>query len=663
MSAERKPPPPRDPHSAPPRPGRRGRGTERYPAEPVSRRLPLQDRWEEGFLRLERAGVEPPLSLIVDAVGMLHDATAPSEFERLLQSAWDEPDLVARAAAGSERLRRERLSLDNDPRRLRLPPPSGPRVIVVDEPAGDRRAAFALAGDLAFERMLAAARRENPHAEVLVVTDPGASRAGPGRLGDTAGVRRIGEPVEAWSVAQGCDRLYAVSAHVGFEAALAGTPVTLFGAPFYAGWGFTDDRLLTPRRTRRRSPLEVFAAAHLACARCYDPFTGGRITFEEALEVLSLCVTRRRENAGRTLAVGFASWKRPWLRAMLGGETGGPRLLPPGESPSPAAVQEADRVVAWASREPEGTAETCRASGRPLLRMEDGFIRSAGLGVGLRAGSSYVLDASGVYYDATRPSDLETLLERTHFPPALLERAARLREAVVEAAVSKYNVGSTDLPSLPADRPVVLVAGQVADDASLALGLAEVDDAGLLRRAREADPGALIAFKPHPDVEAGLRPGAQAADGLCDMVLRGVSSPAALAVADRVEVATSLLGFEALLRGKPVRTHGLPFYAGWGLTDDPGCARRTRRLTLDELVAGVLILHPRYVDPRTGLPCPPEVLVRRLAERDPSLGRRTWTGEAVLKALWSAAHGLRRRGQPSSRRTAPATAASRPSRL
>jgi capsular polysaccharide export protein len=35
---------------------------------------------------------------------------------------------------------------------------------------------------------------------------------------------------------------------------------------------------------------------------------------------------------------------------------------------------------------------------------------------------------------------------------------------------------------------------------------------------------------------------------------------------------------------------------------------------LDELVAAALLLYPRYLDPVTGLPCPPEVLVRRLIE-------------------------------------------------
>jgi hypothetical protein len=61
--------------------------------------------------------------------------------------------------------------------------------------------------------------------------------------------------------------------------------------------------------------------------------------------------------------------------------------------------------------------------------------------------------------------------------------------------------------------------------------------------------------------------------------------------------------------------HGTPFYAGWGLTRDlaPVPDRRGRALSLDALVAGVLILYPRYLDPVTGLPCPPEVLVDRMA--------------------------------------------------
>ena len=44
-------------------------------------------------------------------------------------------------------------------------------------------------------------------------------------------------------------------------------------------------------------------------------------------------------------------------------------------------------------------------------------------------------------------------------------------------------------------------------------------------------------------------------------------------------------------RGRRVATYGQPFYAGWGLTVDLAPpARRGRLLTLDELVAGVLLL-------------------------------------------------------------------------
>ena len=102
---------------------------------------------------------------------------------------------------------------------------------------------------------------------------------------------------------------------------------------------------------------------------------------------------------------------------------------------------------------------------------------------------------------------------------------------------------------------------------------------------------------------------------IADRIVREPSMAALLEVVDAVHVITSLTGFEALMRGREVTCHGSPFYAGWGLTRDLGAvpARRGRRLSLDELVAGVLILYPRYLDPVTGLPCPPETLIARMA--------------------------------------------------
>jgi capsular polysaccharide export protein len=88
-----------------------------------------------------------------------------------------------------------------------------------------------------------------------------------------------------------------------------------------------------------------------------------------------------------------------------------------------------------------------------------------------------------------------------------------------------------------------------------------------------------------------------------------------------VVVNTSLIGFEALMRGKAVTTIGRPFYAGWGLTDDVDPPPRARSLTLDELLAAALILYPSYVDPETGLPAPPEIAVEALARERARAGR------------------------------------------
>jgi capsular polysaccharide export protein len=88
------------------------------------------------------------------------------------------------------------------------------------------------------------------------------------------------------------------------------------------------------------------------------------------------------------------------------------------------------------------------------------------------------------------------------------------------------------------------------------------------------------------------------------MAVGRVAVDALLGAADEIHVATSQLGFEAVLRGRPVRCYGLPFYAGWGLTQDlVAPPRPRRRLPLDALVAGALILYPKYLSWERRLPC------------------------------------------------------------
>lgn len=310
---------------------------------------------------------------------------------------------------------------------------------------------------------------------------------------------------------------------------------------------------------------------------------------------------------GALAAHGFSWRKRALLRRFTGRDdirfitrgrdAQGATLLLWGSAPVPDDV-------------PEGT---------PVVRVEDGFVRSVGLGADLVRPCSWVLDGCGIYYDATRPSELERLLQAMRFTPTQLARAARLRERIVAAGLTKYNLAPEPWRRPAAARHVVLVAGQVETDASLAFGGASVaGNLALLRAARAQRPDSWLVYKPHPDVVAGLRrPGAdeQQAAAQCDEVLAGGSMHQLAQQVDEVHVMTSLAGFEALLRGCRVVCHGWPFYAGWGLTHDlQPHPRRTRRLTLDALVAGALLEYPVYVSPRTGERCEPEQAIDELAD-------------------------------------------------
>ncbi|MBC7986707.1 MAG: capsular polysaccharide biosynthesis protein, partial [Sphingomonadaceae bacterium] len=300
------------------------------------------------------------------------------------------------------------------------------------------------------------------------------------------------------------------------------------------------------------------------------------------------------------------------------------------------------RIMIWAGKESRAVSAELSATGLPTVRMEDGFLRSRGLGSDFHLPASIVLDDQGIYFDRERPSRLETILETAEFPPELCARAARIRERLVAAGLSKYNVGGAPAIAAPEGREALLVVGQVEDDRSIERGTAEIrTNLALLEAARADNPDAWIVFKPHPDVESGNREGAVAATALAalaDAVARDANIIACLDAADALATMTSLAGFEALLRGKRVTTYGGPFFAGWGLTEDRlAFARRTRRLTLDELVAGTLILYPRYIHPPTGLPCAPEEVIDWLGREAPSGSRRgRW-----IRALWQSVAGGR----------------------
>ncbi|WP_346763891.1 capsular polysaccharide biosynthesis protein [Rhodobacter sp. SGA-6-6] len=588
------------------------------------RSLPLV-RIEDAFLRslrLGRAG-DPPLGLLVDPRGVHFDPAAPSALEHILATdLLDNSNLLARAREGYERIRQLDLSKYNI-HAPELPPPPPGYVLVVDQTAGDASVRASGATQASFDEMLAHAREAHPHAPVVIKTHPEtATGLRPGHHGPRhagPGITLLADPVSPWALLDGAIAVYTISSQLGFEAILAGHRPHVWGQPFYAGWGLTHDRTPPPRRGRTLTRNQLFAAAMILAPVWYDPCRDRLCSFEEALDQLEAETRAFRQDRRGHVAAGMRAWKRSRLQAVFGHEK--PLIFKDDPAAAAATAARLDRpLLIWAGKEPEGFAAPC-------LRVEDGFLRSRGLGAELVPPLSLVTDDLGIYYDPSRPSRLEKLL-LSPLPPGGRARAERLLEALRAAQLTKYNLGG-GAPALPEGRRI-LVPGQVEDDASILKGGGEVrTNLGLLRAAWEANPEAVILYKPHPDVEAGLRPGAiPEAEALdyADMILPRTDIAALLPQVDEVWTMTSLTGFEALLRGKKVTTLGAPFYAGWGLTTDLGPVPRRRlrredgslqpRPDLLHLVHAALIAYPRYWDPVSRRPCPPEVALERLATGD-----------------------------------------------
>jgi capsular polysaccharide export protein len=367
-----------------------------------------------------------------------------------------------------------------------------------------------------------------------------------------------------------------------------------------------------------------------------DPFNGDVVSAAYAIELLGRW--RQLIDANRPVAAvyGIAQWKRIATDVLLWGGTGSARH----------ASGKGDQVLAWVARSDATRIAELQESGVCVGEIEDGMIRSTGLGANCVPPLSIVVDMAGPHFDPAQASTLETILQTATIEGDLLLRAAALREHLVSAGISKYEQDSLrpDPVKRPDARRRVLVTGQVEDDRSVLCGGAGLNNLELLRRARAAEPDARIIFKPHPDVEAGHRkgrvPDPQALQ-YADEIDRSSSIAALLDGVDGVHVLTSLAGFEALMRGRDVTTHGVPFYAGWGLTRDlgPVPARRSRKRNLDELVAATLILYPRYLDPVTRLPCEPELLVDRIASgnatlRSPLVRLREFQGRLKRMGEW-----------------------------
>jgi Capsule polysaccharide export protein len=214
----------------------------------------------------------------------------------------------------------------------------------------------------------------------------------------------------------------------------------------------------------------------------------------------------------------------------------------------------------------------------------------------------YILDDLGYYYDARQPSRLETKLNDPGYALSEkdIDRCRRLIKRVVSERLTKYNRYAACGTPVNLEAGSVVLIDQTPHDASIKFGSAErrtiID---MVNAAVSENPDVPIYFKRHPDNIQKTRNTLQTTSRV-RYLADTADITQVLDQAAKVYVVSSQVGFEALLRGKEVVTFGMPFYAGWGLTDDrQPFQRRKQKRTIEDIFYAACIDLSIYFNPLT----------------------------------------------------------------
>ncbi|MEM9715586.1 MAG: capsular polysaccharide biosynthesis protein [Pseudomonadota bacterium] len=579
---------------------------------------------EDAFLRSVKTGREgdPPLGMIWDEKGIYFDADANSTLEDYIEMASADGFDLGPAKMGIERLRHLNLSKYNA-FSLDTPQDLPPHyVLVIDQTRNDMAIQLGKADAHSFKTMLADAKAKFQDLPILIKCHPetiaGKKKGHFSKSDEDPQVKIWTKPFNPWCLLERAEAVFTVTSQSGLEAIFAGHKPHVYGVPFYAGRGLTVDHNDSCPKRPDVSPEILYAAAYQLYSKYFDPFSEGLTTDQRTAYTLAAQARAARQKS-KAVFLSMRLWKRTFLRRYLG--TGGALFTKDLEAAFDIASKNGAPVYFWAGQFQHRELCALNTAKVPLAAVEDGFIRSFGLGAALIRPVSLCVDWTGIYYDPNTSSDCEKLINASvDLPTVALDRARELRHRIVELNITKYNLKDpTDLQIQSDGKEILLVTGQVEDDASVVRGSVGIkSNDALLRRVRRDFPDSYIVYKPHPDVVAGLRAGHIAdADRYADLVLKGGDISTVLRQVDKVATITSLTGFEALMREKTVICYGAPFYAGWGLTVDKGPMpdRRRSKLTLDHLVHAALIDYPLYWDPISGKPCAPETVLDRFEAR------------------------------------------------
>ncbi|HDR0909724.1 TPA: capsular polysaccharide biosynthesis protein, partial [Pasteurella multocida] len=577
---------------------------------------------EDGFIRSHFPGKEyPTLSIIIDKIGIYYDSTNPSELENQLNNPHFTYNIEGKVYTKQEvevaieliknyKISKYSYLKDIDPNFFLPCWKHKKKILIVDQTFGDKSINYAQASDHTFLKMLEIAKLNNPNAIFIIKSHPeveiGEKEGHFSSIVESEQVKFLYDTVNPYSLLDHIDEVYVVSSTLGFEALLAGKKVHCFGIPWYSNWGVTTDYFKCTRRKQKRTIAELFFAAYFRYTRYINPITKEKGDIFDVINWLILQKEISTRYNNKIIALGFRKWKQSNLTPLLSFNKNKLFFIQNISelNKSKIAINNNDMFVIWGNKIPSELTIFAEKYSAKIVRMEDGFIRSVGLGSNFIPPNSFVLDKRGLYFDPTTQSDLEFLLENHEITESELLQAQKIRKLILEHNITKYNVEKTHTPTwnqLTQGKTTILIPGQVEDDASILFGSPKIKtNLELLQLVRAENPNAFIVYKPHPDVLAKNRIGKLDLSILkkfVNYIEQDLSIIACINYCDEVHTMTSLAGFDALLRNKKVITYGMPFYSGWGLTIDKHYnPLRTKKRSLDELIAISLNHYPIYWD-------------------------------------------------------------------
>ena len=544
-----------------------------------------------------------PLSICFDKNGIYYDCKSKNDLKKFIKEKLSKND-ISRAKNIVELWKKYSISKYNFPSFIE--PLTTPYILLIDQTFGDLSIGYGDANENSFKRMLEFAVNNWPDHKIVIKTHPDViNYKKKGCIDSSKYIKDkiivIGDIGQINRLIESSSAVCVVTSQVGFEALIYGKDVHVFGRPFYSGLGLTIDHNINNQEFLDHITLEQLVFSSLVKYQiCIDPRTNKKCEIEEIMQYIHFSREVSKFFPQDLDAINLTPWKARQINRFVYPVTGKRVKF------FKSFKSKMKNIIVWGKNT---QIEKNISTKVDLISVEDGFIRSVGLGGDLYPPLSLLFDKKGIHYDASRASDLEDQLQNSDVNYSEIMRAKKIVDLIVKLKISKYNLRLTktiNLPKNALNKEIIGVLGQVESDNSIIYGVPnntiQKTNFALVERVRKDYPDSYIIYKPHPDTESGLRSKGINDDSIkfnADLIAYKTSLEDLFNKVDRIAVFTSLGGFEALIRGISVITYGLPFYAGWGLTEDflenhTWAKRRTRKLTIEELIFITLIKYPFY---------------------------------------------------------------------